>query len=97
MKLLFEPAARTEFLRATQRYAAEAGAIIASEFKSEVTAKLSTLVENPAVGRIALRDIRRFPLRQFPFTIFYRIEADTLRIIAIAHQSRMPEYWRQRS
>jgi toxin ParE1/3/4 len=97
MKLVFEPAARAEFLRAIQRYAAEAGAIIASEFKSEVTTKLSALAENPVLGSVALHDIRRSPLRRFPFTIFYRAEADTLRVIAVAHQSRMPEYWRQRS
>jgi toxin ParE1/3/4 len=97
MKLAFEPAARTEFLRAVQRYAIEAGAVIASEFKEEVTTKLSALIENPTLGSVALRDIRRFPLRRFPFTIFYRTEADALRVIAVAHQSRMPEYWRQRS
>lgn len=96
MKLVFEPAARAEFLRAIQRYAAEAGTVIASEFKSEVAAKLSALAENPALGPIALRDIHCFTLRRFPFTIYYRAEADTLRVIAIAHQSRMPEYWKRR-
>jgi toxin ParE1/3/4 len=96
MKLAFEPEARAEFLKALQRYNAEAGTVIADGFKNEVAAKLSTLAENPALGPIALHDIRRFPLHRFPFTIFYRIKTDTLQIIAVAHQSRMPEYWRRR-
>jgi plasmid stabilization system protein ParE len=42
-------------------------------------------------------DIRRCLLHKFPFGICYRIENETVRILAIAHSSRHPDYWKRRS
>lgn len=61
------------------------------------------------VGR-ALRDIRQFPhahppidalhrrciLRVFPYSLVFRVEGDTVWIMAVAHMSRRPGYWRRR-
>jgi toxin ParE1/3/4 len=58
----------------------------------------------------AVRDIRDFPnaypmiddvhrrclTRVFPYAIVYRIEFDIVWVIAVAHASRRPNYWRRR-
>ena len=93
MKTVFEPAARDEFLRTIRWYATEAGVERANAFDAEVRRILTLLQENAALGSSAKFGLRQFPLRHYPFTIFYRSELNTLRIVAVAHQTRLPNYW----
>jgi plasmid stabilization system protein ParE len=39
---------------------------------------------------------RRILLRRFPFGLIYRIEDGEIVIVAVAHNSRRPRYWRDR-
>jgi hypothetical protein len=41
--------------------------------------------------------VRRVPVRRFPFFVIYRERDEDLQIIAVAHQSRRPGYWRSRA
>lgn len=41
-------------------------------------------------------DVRRCLTRVFPYGIFYTIEANFVLILAVAHCSREPGYWRRR-
>jgi toxin ParE1/3/4 len=93
MKMVFEPAARNEFLRAIRWYATEAGVARATSSEAEVRKTLTLIQENSHLGSSAPFGLRQFPLRRHPFTLFYRPEPDTLRIIAVAHQTRLPNYW----
>ena len=34
--------------------------------------------------------------RKFPFSLIYSVEGSLIWIIAVAHQSRRPGYWRKR-
>jgi toxin ParE1/3/4 len=40
--------------------------------------------------------VRRYPMRRFPYFIYYRALPDHVRILAFAHHRRHPEYWRER-
>jgi plasmid stabilization system protein ParE len=80
-------------MRAIRWYAGEAGSAIAIRFQEEVRLTLQTLVENPELGALASHGLRRRALRRYPYTVFYRVEPDILRVIAVAHQSRRPDYW----
>ena len=43
-------------------------------------------------------DIRMSFMRRFPYVIYYRVvESGILRVIAVKHQRRRPEYGRNRS
>jgi hypothetical protein len=35
-------------------------------------------------------------IQHFPFSIIYSVVNDEIRILAVAHQSRRPGYWRGR-
>jgi plasmid stabilization system protein ParE len=41
--------------------------------------------------------IRRAALHRFPYGIFYILDGETIRVIAILHRARSPEQWRRRS
>ena len=51
---------------------------------------------DPQRHRIIAEEVRRYLLPRFPFAIYYRILPDQLRILAIKHHSRHPDYWRDR-
>ena len=42
------------------------------------------------------RDIRRHVLRRFPFMVIYEICEKEIVVLAVAHTSRKPNYWKQR-
>jgi toxin ParE1/3/4 len=61
-----------------------------------VVARIS---EYPDIGETVRRTrnlVRRVPLRVFPFFLIYRRRDDHLQIVALAHTSRRPNYWRSR-
>jgi plasmid stabilization system protein ParE len=41
-------------------------------------------------------DIRRCPLKNFPFSLLYEIEGERIIIFAVMHQHRKPDYWQDR-
>ena len=40
--------------------------------------------------------IRRCRLRRFPYSVVYTQDGNDLLVLAIAHQHRKPDYWRNR-
>jgi plasmid stabilization system protein ParE len=59
----------------------------------------SLISEYPLIGEVVRRTrgrVRRFPLRDFPFFLIYRERGGQLQIVALAHTSRKPNYWRER-
>ena len=93
MKIIFEPAARAEFAEAARWYAAEAGRSQATDFRNEVQRTLALLVDHPAMGTPAESNTRHMVVHRYPYFVVYRADADTLRVLALAHQSRRPGYW----
>ena len=41
-------------------------------------------------------EVRRHIVEIFPYSLIYLIETDHVLILAVAHQSRHPEYWKDR-
>ena len=61
---------------------------------------IELIIQRPAAwqrdGIVADREIRRFVMRRFPFSVVYYVADDVVRIVAVAHAKRRPGYWRQR-
>lgn len=65
----------------------------------EIQTVVDLIAEHPLIGKAVPRTggmIRRFPLRHFPFFLIYREWRDHLQIVALAHTSRKPNYWKDR-
>ncbi|MFN7572799.1 MAG: type II toxin-antitoxin system RelE/ParE family toxin [Betaproteobacteria bacterium] len=97
MIVTYHPAASAEVAEAAAWYAQEAGEFLAREFLVEVEAALRLLLRHPSLGAPGKRKRRSLPLARFPYTVVYCIEREALRVLALAHQSRRPGYWRQRT
>jgi toxin ParE1/3/4 len=64
---------------------------------SAVEHALSLAIEFPdAWPRLSDGEERRIPLRRTPYSLVYRTETRLIIILAIAHSSRRPGYWRSR-
>jgi len=52
--------------------------------------------DQPGIGAPGERGARKLPLGKFAYSLIYRIDGDTVRVIAFMHQRRRPEYWAHR-
>lgn len=55
---------------------------------------LTTVSSQPAGFVRVYDDVRRGLMKQFPYAVYYRPDAGLIRVIAILHTSRRPDYWR---
>ena len=95
MTVGFHPAAEEEF-RATASYYEGLVAGLGEEFIAEVERTCALLQEYPDLGPRLDPVHRRHSLRRFPFALIYHGDGSELRIVAVAHESRRPGYWRPR-
>ena len=96
MKLSVHPSTSAELRETVKFYTARAGQMFGLAFLSEFERTLNLLSQNPELGAAYRKNARRFPLRRFPYSVVYQLKSDELRVIAIAHQHRQPNYWKNR-
>jgi hypothetical protein len=91
----FHPAASRELDEAVAHYEdREPG--LGLEFSEEVWATIVRITHYPDAWTPLSRRTRRCLLNRFPYGIIYQVKAGVLRIIAVAHLNRRPEYWTDR-
>ncbi len=94
------PEADAEFLNAIRYYQVrEAG--LGDEFDIEVARAVDDVLWNPDAwppfpGWDRLPVVRSRQVDVFPYRIIYFVRDDELVIVAFAHQSRRPGYWKSR-
>jgi len=62
----------------------------------DVESCVNEILEHPGACERVSKKLRRKVLSRFPYGLIYAIEQDRIRIMAIAHYKRRPEYWRYR-
>ena len=89
--------AREEFLSAVSRYEAEVPGL-GGRFITEFDRCIALLLESPAMGSPIGPRLRRFVLDDhFPYSVVYAVLGQTLYVVAVAHGSRRPGYWKRRA
>lgn len=95
MRLQFHPDAELELIEAADRYEREVEGL-GERLGTEVRRGTDLLLAHPEIGTPLDPDLRSLVLNRFPFTLIYSASADAVRVVAVAHQSRRPGYWRSR-
>lgn len=85
--------ARQELLDATRWYLTDGGPGVAEQFERAVQRALRLLAFMPSLGRPSYPGVRTWHLKDFPYTLVYRVSGDVIVVLAVAHQSRAPGYW----
>jgi plasmid stabilization system protein ParE len=96
MRLEFHPEAELEFIEAAAYYERQVPGL-GGRFGSEIRRAIDLLLDHPEIGSAIAPDLRKIVLNRFPFTLYYSVTAEVLRIEVVAHQRRRPGYWRSRS
>jgi toxin ParE1/3/4 len=89
----FRPLARLELLEATKWYMTDGGPAVAEQFEWAVHRALRLLAFMPRLGRPSYPAVRTWHLKDFPYTLVYRMKGPVVVVVAVAHQSREPGYW----
>ncbi len=95
MILEMHPEARLEFRDAIAYYEDRRDGL-GLEFSREIYASINRIEDAPLVWSKLTDNSRRFLTRRFPYSVIYQALPDRILIVAIAHQSRKPGYWKKR-
>jgi len=95
MRVIYHAAAEAEVVEAARFYEQRVPSL-GTEFLDELDGAIAAIQASPRSWRIIGHDVRRYLLPRFPFGIYYRIRPSHIRILAVKHHRRHPEYWRGR-
>ena len=96
MRISFNPEALAEAEDATRWYRENGGAAPSRSFAQELRRVVGLAAAQPGIGSPGSHGTARLYLKRFPYTLVFRIQGESVRVIAIAHQSRRPGYWAER-
>ena len=90
--------AKTELRSHAARLRTEASATTSGQFLNEILETVEKIEENPFRYREnSVEGCRSsYPSARHKFRIVYKIEKDTVLIVAVAHPKRYPLYWTKR-
>jgi plasmid stabilization system protein ParE len=91
----FHPAAAEEAQAAFEWYH-ERSVEAAAAFRDDLAHAVEMVAEAPQRWPRLRGMVRRYLFPRFPFTIVYRLRAETVEIVAVAHEKRKPGYWKAR-
>lgn len=71
---------------------------LGTEFITEVNKAIEMIGEAPMMWPFhdKQHDIQRYLVHRFPYAVIYRVKDEIVRIIAVMHLRRHPDYWRGR-
>ncbi len=92
----FHPDADTEMLDAAVWYE-DQQADLGKRFLASVQDALNRIEVNPELYAFVEGNVRRCMTRTFPFGVLFQIKSDFIAIIAVMHQRRDPDYWKDRN
>jgi toxin ParE1/3/4 len=93
--------AQQDIDEAIAHYQAEGGAPLALRFIDALQQAFRRLGAHPSVGslryayELGLEDLRAWPLRRFPFVVFYRVQPDHIDVWRVLNAQRDIPAWMQ--
>ena len=92
MNLIFSLAAEKEVEDAAGYYESQETGL-GLRFLNELNRATAFIVQFPYAWSSISPRSRRCCLRYFPYNVIYSVQADTITIVTVVHQSRDPESW----
>lgn len=97
MKVQYHPEALSEIQKVLQHYSKE-DLELAVSFLDLLDSVIRRIERHPELYRMFEELYRKCHLKRFPYSVVYWVdpETDSILIVAVAHDSRQPNYWRDR-
>lgn len=93
---IFHPEAREEMSESFYFYEARLNSL-GVRFLSAVEQTVQRISTHPDAGAPLAGEFRKRIVPGFPYNIIYRVWQDYVYLVAVAHHSRRPGYWRERA
>jgi plasmid stabilization system protein ParE len=94
-RLFVRRAARDDMAEAFRWYEARSTGL-GHEFLRAVRVTFAAIARGPDQYAIVVDDIRKAPLRHFPYVIYYVVLSRGVSVIAVMHGRRHPRRWQTR-
>jgi hypothetical protein len=66
----------------------------ADTFKTIVFDSIDIISHSPlSWGKVGGSNIRKFVLPRYPYSLYFEVVGDTVNVLAVAHNRRLPGYW----
>lgn len=94
MKYSLHPEALGDLRDAATFYREQGSTRFSQSFLTEFEQAVNKLLLHPLLGSPWRgRGRRRYLMKHFPYSLIYTVQGEHIRILAVAHQSRRPDYW----
>jgi toxin ParE1/3/4 len=87
--------AELEIFQAALRYEREREGL-GFRFEAQVNTVFARLLENPFQFPVIEDGVRRALVRDFPYGVFFTMDADLITVLAVLHLRRHPDTWKRR-
>lgn len=96
MRYSFHPESVRDLQDAAKYYQERAGNALSLALFTEFEHSIQLLLEHPQLGAPWRPGKRRLVMKHFPYSLIYIVVGDEIQVLAVAHHSRRPGYWRKR-
>ncbi len=96
MNYSFHPHAEKE-LEEAETYYDNIREELGNRFRAETEMAISRILDFPNAWQRLSQNTRRRALKTFLYGIVYRVKPDEIRILAVMHLHREPNYWKSRT
>ena len=96
MKYSLHPGAEGDLRDAAEFYREHADSALSHALLGEFERSVGMLLRHPALGALWRYGKRRYGMKRFPYSLIYLVSGEEIRVLAVAHHSRRPGYWRSR-
>ena len=69
---------------------------LGARFEEDLLNTVRLVTDHPFAGKLLTDSVRKFRFRRFRYNLIYVVDGDEILIVAVAHHSRRPGYWRGR-
>lgn len=90
------PEAQADLDAALDWYGEQGGQELKGRFFAAYLEARHRICDTPEIFPFSFEQFRKARLKAFPFKIIYRVEKDTVYIVAVAHDKRGPDFWKGR-
>jgi toxin ParE1/3/4 len=66
------------------------------KFSRALRSTLQSIEHNPEQYPTAVEDVRKAPLRRFPYIVYCVVLDEKVSVIAVMHSRRHPRHWKER-
>jgi plasmid stabilization system protein ParE len=96
MLISTHPLANQDLMDGVDYYLRTASVLIATNFLDEFERSAKLIEQFPNLATKVDGSYRRLPLHRYPYKVVYFVTHNAIRIIAVAHDRRVPNYWHDR-